>query len=153
MSDAAKSMFTYVTYIRTTQQKLWEALTDPEQNRSYWFGQSQQTTWKVGSPWRLVSQEGTVYAEGEVVAFDPMALIVVTWRDEHRPEWKADGFSTCRMEIETIDGACKLTVTHSIDVANSKLIGAVSGGWPNVLSNLKSWLETGAPVRASIVKA
>ena len=69
--------------------------------------------------------------------------IVIRWLNHMRPELEAEGFARCVIEIEQVEGAVKLTVDHSIEVADSQLIQAVSGGWPKILSNLKSLLETG----------
>ena len=74
---------------------------------------------------------------------EPEKRLVLRWRNEFRPELKAEGYSTCTMELEPKGDAVKLTVTHTIDRENAKIIEAVSGGWPQVLSNLKSLLETG----------
>jgi hypothetical protein len=71
---------------------------------------------------------------------------VLKWRNEFRPELKAEGYSRCTLEIEPAGEAVKLTVTHEIDKPVSKLIDAVSGGWPMILSSLKSLLETGSPL-------
>jgi Activator of Hsp90 ATPase homolog 1-like protein len=68
---------------------------------------------------------------------------VLKWRNELRPELKAEGYARCMIEVEPVSGAVKLTITHTMDRAGSKLIEAVSGGWPRILSNLKSLLETG----------
>ncbi|MBV9510727.1 MAG: SRPBCC domain-containing protein, partial [Caulobacteraceae bacterium] len=77
---------------------------------------------------------------------DPPRRLAFTWRNEFRPELKAEGFAFCSYELEPVDGAVKLTITHGVDRPNSQLIQAVSGGWPRILSNLKSLLETGAVV-------
>jgi hypothetical protein len=71
---------------------------------------------------------------------------VLKWRNEFRPELKAEGFSRCTIEIEPSPQGMKLTITHAIDKAQSKLIEAVSGGWPRILSSLKTLLETGQPM-------
>ena len=71
---------------------------------------------------------------------------MLKWRNEFMPELKAEGYSRCTMELEPVDQAVKLTVTHMMDRAGTKFIGAVSGGWPRILSNLKSLLETGEVV-------
>lgn len=138
-----KSTFVYVTYIRTTPEKLWKALTTREFQEQYWFGMHCETTWKAGSPWKLVNPEGKVYDAGEIVECDPPRRVVIRWQNEWNPELKADGPSTCTMELEPASSAVKLTITHSNDKEASKMIGAVSGGWPKVLSNLKSLLENG----------
>ena len=138
------STFVYVTFIRTTPEKLWRALTSPEFTKQYWFGTHQQTDWKAGSAWRLVLADGRIADAGEIVEIDPPRRLVLKWRNEFKPDLKAEGYSRCTMELEPIDTAVKLTITHVMERAESKLIGAVSDGWPRILSNLKSLLETGA---------
>jgi uncharacterized protein YndB with AHSA1/START domain len=139
----AKSNFVYVTFIRTTPEKLWAALTTSEFIKQYWFGMNIETDWKVGSPWKLIFPDGRVADTGEVLELDPPRRLVLKWRNEFRPELKAEGYARCSMELEALDGAVKLTINHSIERADSKFIEAVSGGWPRILSNLKSLLETG----------
>jgi uncharacterized protein YndB with AHSA1/START domain len=146
MNSAAKSQFVYVTYIRTTPERLWEALTSAEFTKQYWFGVVQKTDWKVGSSWSISYPDGTLTDTGEVLEFEPYKRIVLRWRNEFKPEWKAEGDARCVMELEPVEGAVKLTITHGIDRANSKFIGAVSGGWPKILANLKSLLETGSVI-------
>ncbi|MGA7776122.1 MAG: SRPBCC family protein [Paraburkholderia sp.] len=143
MTEAAACAFVYVTFIRTTQERLWQALTSVEFTRQYWFGMHQESEWKVGASWQLMFPDGRVADTGEVVEIDPPRRLVLRWRNEFRPELKAEGYSRCTMELEPKDEAVKLTVTHVIDHPESKFIGAVSGGWPLILSNLKSLLETG----------
>jgi len=143
MSNAAESSFVYVTYIRTTPERLWSALTTPEFMRQYWFGMHIDTDWKPGSPWRLAFQDGRTADDGKVVDVDPPKRLALEWRNQWNPELTAEGYARCTMELEPVDGAVKLTVTHSIARPGSKLIAAVSGGWPKILSNLKSLLETG----------
>jgi uncharacterized protein YndB with AHSA1/START domain len=147
MSNAApRSQFVYVTFIRTTPERLWSALTDAETMKQYWFGMHQECEWKPGSPWRLVFADGKTADAGEILEADPPRRLVIKWRNEWRPEFKAEGHSICTMELEPVERAVKLTITHGIDRAGSELIGAVSGGWPKILSNLKSFLETGEVV-------
>ncbi|HEY2254306.1 MAG TPA: SRPBCC family protein [Variovorax sp.] len=141
----SKSTFVYVTYIRTTPHQLWSALTEPEFTRKYWFGMDVLSDWKTGSPWRLVFPDGRVADTGEILEADPPRRLVIKWRNEFRPELKAEGYARCTMELEPVDGAVKLTITHGIDHEASKFIEAVSGGWPRILSNLKSLLETNEP--------
>jgi uncharacterized protein YndB with AHSA1/START domain len=139
----AKSTFVYVTYIRTTAEKLWSALTDAEFMKQYWFGCHCESQWTQGSPWKLVSGEGEILDAGEIVEAEPPRRLVIRWLN-HRPELKAEGASLCTMELETVGAAVKLSITHSIERDPSQLITAVSGGWPKILSNLKSLLETGS---------
>ena len=142
----AGSAFNYVTYIRTTPEQLWSALTTSEFMKKFWLGVQFETDWKVGSAWQMRYSDGTVTDTGEILEFDPPRRLVLKWHNEFRPELKAEGFSRCVMELEPIGEAVKLTLTHSMPVEGSKFIGAVSGGWPQILSNLKSLLETGEVV-------
>jgi uncharacterized protein YndB with AHSA1/START domain len=146
MTSAPKSSFVYVTYIRTTPEKLWSALTSAEFGQQYWLGARPEAEWKVGGAWKLVFPDGRAADTGEIVEFAPLKRLAIKWRNEFRPELKAEGWSLCTMELEPTGAAVKLTVTHSIEREGSKLIGAVSGGWPQILSNLKSLLETGSVV-------
>lgn len=140
----AKSTFVYVIYIRTTPAKLWSALTtDTQFMKQYWFGCRCESQWTTGSPWKLVSSEGQVLDAGEIVEAQPPRRLVIRWQNQ-KPELKAEGESLCTMEIEPSGTAVKLSITHTIEREASKLITAVSGGWPKVLSNLKSLLETGS---------
>jgi len=84
--------FVYVTYIRTTPDKLWEALTSPEFTRKYWFGYWQDCAWAPGSSWKLTSADGQVADAGEVLEIDPPKRLVLKWRHELRPELHAEGF-------------------------------------------------------------
>ena len=138
-----KSSFVYVTYIRTTPAELWAALTTSEFMKKYWFGMNFETDWKLGSPWKLIFPDGRIADTGEIVELAPPRRIVLKWRNEFRPELMAEGYAHCSIELEPQDGAVKLTISHTIERADSKLIEAVSGGWPRILSNLKSLLETG----------
>lgn len=146
MSSKSESRFVYVTYIRATPERLWNAITSNEFSREYWLGAHLETEWKVGGAWKIVLSDGRVADTGEITEFDPPVRLVIRWRNEFKPELKAEGVSLCTMELEPVDEAVKLTVTHSIDREESKVIRAVSGGWPQILSNLKSLLETGSVV-------
>lgn len=138
-----KSEFVYATYIKTTPEKLWDALTNREFMKQYWFGTYCESDWKAGSSWKMVHADGRISDAGEIVESAPPTRLVIKWRHEWNPELKAEGYSRCVFEIEPMDDAVKLTVTHSMDRDGTKLIEAVSGGWPKILSNLKSLLETG----------
>jgi uncharacterized protein YndB with AHSA1/START domain len=140
----SESRFVYVTYIRTTPEKLWEALTTSEFMKRYWFGMHCESQWMAGSSWKLVSGDGRVLDAGEIVEAEPPRRLVIRWRHQNRPELKAEGDSRCMMELEPIGNSVKLSITHTIEREPSKLIEAVSGGWPKIISNLKSLLETGA---------
>jgi uncharacterized protein YndB with AHSA1/START domain len=138
--------FVYVTYIRTTPEKVWDALMNPESNKLYWFGAVMQSEWKKGSDWKIVLADGRTADMGEIVEIEKPKKIVIKWRNEFMPEMKAEGWSQCTMEIEPSGDMVKLTVLHEIDRDGSKFIQAVSGGWPKIISGLKTLLETGKPL-------
>ena len=146
----AKPQFVYVTYIRSTPEKVWAALTDPQTVRKFWFGMNVACDFKPGSPWSLSFEDGRVADIGEILEAEPPRRLVIRWRNEFRPELKAEGYSRCTMSIELAEyypgmggKAVKLTIQHELEGEGGKLIEAVSGGWPKVLSNLKSYLDTG----------
>jgi uncharacterized protein YndB with AHSA1/START domain len=146
VSQSAESSFVYVTFIRTTPEKLWSALTDVTQMKEYWFGMQVKTEWKTGAEWQMVFPDGEVADTGEILEVERPKRIRLKWRNEFRPELKAEGFALCTIEIEPYGDAVRLSITHTIERAESKFIEAVSGGWPKILSNLKSLLETGHAV-------
>ena len=141
-----RSTFVYVTYIRTTPEKLWSALTDMEFMRQYWFGVHCESGWTAGSPWKMVYPDGQVCDSGEIIESEPPRRLVIRWTHQLKPELKAEGESRCTIELEPFDTAVKLSIVHSIEREPSKLIDAVSGGWPKIISNLKSLLETGSAI-------
>ncbi len=139
----ARSTFVYVIYIRTTPEKLWSALTDMEFMKQYWFGMHCESQWITGSSWKLVSGDGRVFDAGKIMEAEPPRRLVIRWQHQNKPEIRAEGTSLCTMELEPDGTAVKLSITHSIECDPSKFIEAVSGGWPKIISNLKSLLETG----------
>ena len=140
----ARSTFVYVTYIRTTPEKLWSALTDAEFMKQYWFGVHCESKWTAGASWKLMFSDGSVADAGEIVEAEPPRRLVIRWQHQKKPELKAEGPSLCTIELEPIGPAVKLAITHTIEREPSKFIEAVSGGWPKVISNLKFLLETGS---------
>ena len=145
----SKSEFVYVTYIRTTIDKLWDALTKPEFTKQYWFGVENRSEWTKGSAWQLVASDGRVFDSGEIVEIDPPRHMVIAWRHQLHEEMRAEGPSRAAFDLETIGDSVKLTITHGSDVEGSKLISAVSQGWPRILASLKSLLETGKPLEGT----
>jgi uncharacterized protein YndB with AHSA1/START domain len=138
-----RSEFVYVVYIRTTPERLWLALTSPDFMKQYWFGMYFETDWQSGSAWQLVFSDGRVADSGEIVEVDPPRRMVFKWRNDFRPELKAEGYGRCTIELEPIADSVKLSIAHLMDRAQSQFIEVLSGIWPRILSNLKSLLETG----------
>ncbi len=145
----AESRFVYVTYIRTTPEKLWQALLDPEFTRRYWCDTRHESEWKPGASWRIMIPDGRVADSGEVLEIEPLKKLVLSWRNEFKPELRPEGYSRLTYELEPQGEAVKLTVIHEMDKPQSKLIQAVSNGWPHILSSLKSLLETGESLEAT----
>ena len=141
-TETDKPEFVYVTYIETTPEKLWHALTDRDFSRRYWFGYGVQSSWKVGAPFEL-EQNGAIANSGEVLESDPPRRLAYTWATLHDAEMKKERPSRVTFEIEQLEGAVKLTVTHEDFAQGSKVLPSISGGWPMVLASLKSVLETG----------
>lgn len=143
----ARSTFVYVTYIRTTLERLWSALTEDTQfQKQYWFGVHCESGWTAGSSWKMVSSDHQVLDAGEIIEAEPPRRLVIRWQHQSKPELKAEGESRCTFELEPFGTAIRLSITHTIEREPSKLIGAVSGGWPKIMANLKSLLETGSVV-------
>jgi uncharacterized protein YndB with AHSA1/START domain len=138
----AESRFVYVTYIRTTPEKLWQALIDPEFTRQYWVGTWQESEWKPGASWKIMIPDGRVADSGEVLEIEPNRRLVLRWRNEFT-ELREEGYSRMTYELEPQGKSVKLTVIHEMDHPESKFIGRVSEGWPMILASLKSLLETG----------
>ena len=129
-------------YIKTTPERLWQAITDPEIRSKYNFGASVVSDWKPGSPYTMGARDGSVaLGEGEILEVDPprrlVQSMVALWSDDV----KSEGTSRITWEIEPIGDSCLLRVTHDQlrEGANDQLYG----GWPMILSGLKTWLETG----------
>ena len=136
------SRFVYVSYIRVTPEKLWQALTRPEIIAQYRFGMNVESDWNVGSAWKMYA-DGHLMDAGEILESVAPQRLVLSWRSEWSAAFKAEGNSKCVFEIEPTGPSSKLTLTHSSERPNSTFIGAVAEGWPLVISNLKSLLETG----------
>jgi uncharacterized protein YndB with AHSA1/START domain len=129
-------------YIRTTPERLWEAITDAEIRAKYNFGAGVKSDWKVGSPIEMgVEPANMVLGDGEVLEVDPPRRLVHTMRALWGDDVKREGFTRVAWDIEPVGDSCHLTVTHDQlrEGANDQLYG----GWPMILSGLKTWLETG----------
>jgi uncharacterized protein YndB with AHSA1/START domain len=145
----SNSKFVYVIYIRTTAEKLWDALTRPEFTRTYWVGCSQESAWKKGASWKLMIPDGRVADEGEILEIERPKRLVLKWRNEFIPELRSEGDSRCTLELDPQGDTVKLTITQEMPKPDSKFIASVSTGWPAILSSLKSLLETGDSLEAT----
>ena len=129
-------------YIRTTPERLWEAITDPEIRAKYNFGAAMVGEWRPGARLSMSVAKGNLtLGEGEVLEVDPPTRLVHTLTALWGEDVKAEGASRVTWEIEQVADSCRLTVTHDQlrEGANEQLYG----GWPMILSGLKTWLETG----------
>ena len=139
--DGRGAMTVFETYIKTTPERLWEAITDPELRAKYSFGVQTSSDWTPGSAYRA-SVPGVIdIAEGENLEVDPPRRLVQTFNALWSDDVKTAGTSRVTWEIEPVGTSCRLRVTHDqlADDANSELYG----GWPMILSGLKTLLETG----------
>jgi uncharacterized protein YndB with AHSA1/START domain len=139
-----KTSFVYVTYIRSTPDKVFEAITKPEIARRYW-GHENVSDWKPGSAWQHVraNDQRTVNVVGKVVEAVPPSRLVITWASPSRAN-DPEGTSRVRFDVEPFDGGMvRLTVTHDELEAGSGMAKGIQQDWPIVLSSLKSLLETG----------
>lgn len=137
----------YVTYIDATLEKVWQALTDPEFTRAYFAGFAVEAEPKAGGIFRLLAPDGHVHIEGEVVEWSPPHRLIVTWKVVGMPDFSKLPACLVTYDVEQAGGAVRLTMTeaHDWEVPDAILSGG-RGGWPAILSSLKSLLETGKPL-------
>ncbi len=150
-SPTTKPSFVYVTYIQSTPEKVWQAFMDTDVMAQYWVGPTSDcarvnvSDWKPGSVWehQRLDAARTVDICGKVVECTPPSRLVYTWA---RPSEVGDESKHSRVEIDIeqrIDGLVRLTVSHVDLEKDPQMLAGISGGWPAVLSNLKTLLETG----------
>jgi uncharacterized protein YndB with AHSA1/START domain/DNA-binding transcriptional ArsR family regulator len=154
-----KPEFVYTTYIRTTPEQLWQALTDPAFTRRYW-GATFTSDWKTGSPMTWEYGGVTIEDPAQVVLeSEPCRRLAYTWQtvtpefakvvgfgDEYFAKVAAERRSKVSFDIEPADNGVKLTVVHEGFDADSAMLESITGGWPLILASLKTLLETGAPL-------
>lgn len=138
--------FVYVTYIKSTPQKVFEAITRPDIAKRYW-GHENVSDWKLGSRWEHIraNDERTVELVGKVVEISPPTRLVITWANASQANDPTQ-YSRVTFGIEEYDTMVRLTVTHDELEAGSGMAKGVSQGWPAVLSSMKSFLETGSGI-------
>ena len=137
----SKPEFVYTTYIETSPEKLWHALTDGDFTERYWFGHRVASDWKAGSPYRFAHQ-GKTSVEGKVLISDPPKRLAYTWVP-CSADAKREQTSRVTFDLEPRGATVKLTVTHDNLDEGGKTLRDISGGWPMVIASLKSLLETG----------
>ena len=138
----SKPEFVYVTDIETTPEKLWEALTSSAFTRQYWFGAEVRSDWSLGSPFALLL-DGEVTDSGEILESDPPRRLSYSFKHHKFEELRSEPISRVVFTIEPFGSLVRLTVLHDGFVEGGKYLGAVSNGWPAILSGLKSLLERG----------
>jgi uncharacterized protein YndB with AHSA1/START domain/DNA-binding transcriptional ArsR family regulator len=134
-------------YIRTTPQRLWQAITDPGFTERYFFQTRVDATWERGGPLRYLTTDGHPVVEGDVIEADPPHRLVTTWAFRQDPQLADDPPSRVTWEIEPVGETCRLTLIHDDFPSENATFHNVVRGWPLVLSSLKSLLETGQPLR------
>jgi uncharacterized protein YndB with AHSA1/START domain len=137
----SKPEFVYTTYIETSVEKLWHALTDGDFTERYWFGHRVASDWKPGSAYSF-TKSGANTIEGNVLSIDPPKQLVYSW-NACSPETKGERVSRVTFDLEPRGKVIKLTVTHDNLDPTGVTLRNISGGWPMVLASLKSLLETG----------
>jgi uncharacterized protein YndB with AHSA1/START domain len=134
----------YVTFIRSTPQKVWDALTQSAFTKQFFFGRTIESDWMQGSPWRLVMEDGRTDVEGEVLDSDPPRRLKLSWKVDWIEEARALEPAIVSYDIEQAGDAVKLTLTqHNPGPVPRKFVEAGKQGWAAILSSLKSLLETG----------
>ena len=138
-----KPKHVYQIWIRTTPERLWEAITQPDETARYFFGTKVESDWKPGSPIAHVGDDGEHALDGEIVEIDPPRKLVTTLTLSHDDVAKRDRPTRVTWQIEPQGELCKLTLIHDDFEAETATFRQVDRGWPYILSNLKTWLETG----------
>ncbi|KGP73433.1 SRPBCC family protein [Pontibacillus yanchengensis] len=138
--------FVYTTYILTTPEKLWEALTSGEHTSKYFFGREIQSNWKEGSNVQFITKEGELDVEGKVLQVENNELLSYTWH--HVDDKQREVPLVVTFKLRQMNEVVKLTLVHENldydDFSNEEnTFGGLNNGWPAILSNLKTLLETG----------
>jgi uncharacterized protein YndB with AHSA1/START domain/DNA-binding transcriptional ArsR family regulator len=140
-----KPKHVYQIWIRTTPERLWDAITKPDETARYFFGTEVQTDWQPGSP-IVYAWEGKHELDGTVLEVDPPRKLVTTFIMTHDEAAKHDPPTRVTWQIEPAGEMCKLTVIHDDFHEETATFRSVGRGWPYILSNLKTWIETGTPL-------
>ena len=147
----SKPEFVYTTYIETSAEKLWHALTDSDFHEQYWFGHRAMSDWKVGSSYQFAKQ-GAPSVEGKVLISDPPRRLAYSW-DPCSQDAKRERISRVTFDLEPRGSIVKLTVTHDNLDEGGRTLRDISQGWPMVIASLKSLMETGRALPADLASS
>jgi len=136
----------FEVYIRTTPERLWQAITDPAVTEAYYFNSRIESDWTPGSPYTMRKPDGELSLDGEILELDPPRKLVQSFNMRWLPD-VADPPSRVTWEITPMGDICRLSLTHDGFASESRTFSEVGGGWPLILSSLKSLLETGHALR------
>lgn len=151
MKELSNQTFVYTTYIRTNPERLWQALTNSEDTERYFFGSKLQSSWKLGENVSFFREE-KLDVTGELVEVIPYEKLSYTWSAPEDPTLRNEP-SVVIFSLKEMDDTVKLTLIHS-NLAESDIVDAsdtflgANNGWPAIMSNLKSYLETGETLEA-----
>jgi uncharacterized protein YndB with AHSA1/START domain/DNA-binding transcriptional ArsR family regulator len=142
----SKPKFVYVTYIGTTPERLWDALTQGEFTKKYWYGRRIESDWQIGSPVRFFDGDSDDLTDsGVVLESDPPGRLAYTFQNEFDPEARKLGHSRVTFTIQAHQGMVKLTLIHD-ELPTEEVAEGFREGWAPILSSLKTFLESGQPL-------
>lgn len=141
----------FEVYIKTTPEKLWQALTDGTMTEKYYYGSRAESDWRRGSGYKYLAADGDILLDGEVLESDPPRRLVTTFNPRWSPQ---DDYPESRVtfEITSIGDICKLSLVHEDLAPGNPLTEGIFRGWSEILSGLKTLLETGKPLVVNSVK-
>ena len=141
-----KPKLVYVTVIKTTPEKLWSALTDGKITPAYYYGGAFEGEVKSGADYRYIAPDGSKFVSGKIIEASSPNRLVATFKGEWMPGMENDKESRVTYEIQQQGDCCRLTLTHDEFDGETATYNNTSGGWPGILSGLKTLLETGQPL-------
>ena len=147
----SKPKFVYATFIRATPEKVWEALTKADLTEKYWFGYRVSAEDKPGDHMTAISPAGQQAHHDPILESDPPRRLVHGWKPLYK-DLPHEPPSHVTFKLKPIKGQTRLTVTYDEFEGGSKIFERISGGWPAVLSSLKSFLETGRGLESTWVE-
>lgn len=143
---AAKPKHIFVSVIKTTPEKLWSALTDGKITPAYYYGGALQGDIKAGNEYSYIAPDNSVFVRGKILEANPPKKLVATFKGEWMPGMENDTPTRVTYEIEQQGECCRLTLTHDEFEGETATYQNSGGGWPGILSGLKTLLETGQPL-------